>query len=288
MNYLKKYGAASLLLTASLFSCEEKEVIDAATPSIEETVPSNVISQLSKFGYDTDNIPVYAHTMDGHEGYVVENDIFLTTEQVNNLPKSTLLSGVNDAPEAEQYRTINLVESLPRTLTVYLDPNFGNGFGQAFDEALRRYNAEGLRLSFRRVNTSRADIRFFSFNQPPRNGSITLGISGGFPTRGNPANTIQINVNPAALNGQTIQGMATIMAHEIGHAIGFRHTDFFDRSLSCGGRRNNEGQAGVGAIQISGTPSGTDRGSFMQACAGGNGTNRPFSRFDRIALDATY
>ena len=80
-----------------------------------------------------------------------------------------------------------------------------------------------------------------------------------------------------------------VFTHELGHSIGFRHTDFFDRSISCGGLFNNEGDAGVGAIHIPGTPATTDvdMNSIMLACFDGS-ENGEFSDFDIVALEEVY
>ena len=57
-----------------------------------------------------------------------------------------------------------------------------------------------------------------------------------------------------------------MITHEIGHTIGVRQSDFFNRSISCG-TGGNEGDAGVGAILIPGTPStATVGGSIMNSC----------------------
>jgi hypothetical protein len=83
--------------------------------------------------------------------------------------------------------------------------------------------------------------------------------------------------------------IGTIMAHEIGHTIGFRHTDYANRAYSCGGRKSNEGQAnnGVGAVYIPGTATGGDPNSWMLACVGSN-VNRPFNTNDKKALAYVY
>jgi hypothetical protein len=59
-----------------------------------------------------------------------------------------------------------------------------------------------------------------------------------------------------------------------------------DRSYSCGGTASNEGDGGVGAILIPGTPSGPDPNSWMLACS--NGGNRTFNANDKVAMDYLY
>jgi hypothetical protein len=81
--------------------------------------------------------------------------------------------------------------------------------------------------------------------------------------------------------------VASILAHEMGHCIGFRHTDYMDRSFSCGGSPTNEGASTVGAIQIPGTPAGPDPNSWMLSCIG-SGQNRPFNANDKTALNYLY
>jgi hypothetical protein len=82
--------------------------------------------------------------------------------------------------------------------------------------------------------------------------------------------------------------VASVIQHEIGHCIGFRHTDYMNRSYSCGGRKVNEEKprSGYGAILIQGTPSTPDAESFMLACS--NGGNRTFNANDVIAMNALY
>lgn len=182
--------------------------------------------------------------------------------------------------QTEQYRTTNLVTGLPRVITVAVNtklPNAYEGVGGYVDQALARFNAEGLQISFRLV-TGAADITFVNAN-----GSYLA--SAGFPSGGNPFN--QVKVNSRSLNGQPNNTIVSVIAHELGHCIGFRHTDYMDRSYSCGGSPTNEGASTVGAVLIPGTPSGPDPNSWMLACIGG-GVNRPFNANDKTALNFLY
>jgi hypothetical protein len=78
--------------------------------------------------------------------------------------------------------------------------------------------------------------------------------------------------------------VGSVIQHEIGHCIGFRHTDYATRS-SCN-QNVNEGDAGYGAIHIPGTPTGFDANSWMLACS--NGGDRTFNANDIIALNYLY
>lgn len=65
----------------------------------------------------------------------------------------------------------------------------------------------------------------------------------------------------------------------------FRHTDWFNR-ISCDSNQN-EGTGSAGATRISGTPSGNDNTSLMNACFSSD-ENGEFNNNDRIALAIIY
>ena len=77
-----------------------------------------------------------------------------------------------------------------------------------------------------------------------------------------------------------------VITHEMGHCLGLRHTDYFNRSLSCG-TGGNEGSAGVGAIHVPGTPTGYDANSVMLACFSSS-ENGEFGSYDIVALEYLY
>ena len=250
-----------------LSSCEkEQDVV-----SIQSEVPSVVMSQIKQLGFTSQG----AIAVEG--GYVVEGDIFLTPENLAHPNPAQLLRVGTE----EQYRTTNLVTvGTGRTVTVAVSSSLPAAYVTAADVAIARYNAQGLRLKMSRV-TSGADV---TLAQAPKRAQYLA--SGGFPTNGNPYNQVLINSGAiGTANPDTY--IATILAHELGHCVGFRHTDYMDRSFSCGGSVSNEGASTVGAILIPGTPAAADPNSWMLACIGSGG-DRPFNPNDVTALAYLY
>lgn len=257
-----------------LFSCK-KDVNETA--AAEEVSPA-VIAQIKSLGFNTDGV----QKTDG--GYLVEGDIILTQDDLANAKTSHEIIYANE----EHYRTTNTVNvsSYP-TIKVRLNNSSSqhqNAFSAALDEAIRRFNAENLTVKFQRVSSG-AHTTVTAYYQV----SNTLG-SAGFPTSsGAPYHEVKMNTYHYSTSTSTsnVNYIATIIAHELGHCIGFRHTDYMNRSYSCGGSAYNEGSAGVGAIHIPGTPTGPSSGSWMLACIG-SGVNRPFTSSDRTALTYVY
>ena len=269
---IKNLLSATVLCAASVFSlasCSKEKENAAIAPS---AISQDALAQIKALGFSTDGV----RPVEG--GYVVEGDMLLTPELLASAPGySTLRVGTE-----EQYRTTNLVGGLPRVLTVSISSSFNSAYVSAIDEAIRRYNAAGLRITMRRIGTSGADlpVKFSSTL-----GAGVLGQSGGFPSGGNPAPGFTLA--PSAINSSNVNYIATIMAHEMGHCIGMRHTDYYNRAYSCGGSTANEGASNIGAILIPGTPSSAEPNSWMLACVG-NGVNRPFTANDLTALNYIY
>lgn len=269
---IKNLLSAAAFCTASvlaLSSCSKEKEQTTAAP---EAVSQEVLGQIKALGFGTEGV----RRVD--EGFVVEGDMLVTPEMLTAASDLTTLRVGQD----EQYRTTNLVGSLPRTLTVSVSSQFPSGYVAAADEAIRRYNAANLRLNFRRITSGTANI---PITYAADLGPGVLGQSGGFPQNGNPAPGFKLV--PNVIGSQTINAVATIMAHEMGHCIGFRHTDYMNRAYSCGGQYYNEGASTVGAILIPGTPSAADPNSWMLACVGTN-VNRPFNSNDLTALNYVY
>jgi len=258
-----------LIVLISLLAISCKKV--ASEQMVEQEIPSEIRAMVIAAGFND------AGMTSTPDGYLIESDILLSKEQLAEM-------GNNNGPELviandEHYRTTNLVSGT-RTITVSLNTTQAN-FVSATTEAIRRYNALPLRIKFQKVTGTSANINIKTFYQV----SNTLG-SAGFPSGGNPYNTVNMNTYWYT-SGISVNALATTIAHEMGHCIGFRHTDYMNRSYSCGGSASNEGTAGVGAVYIPGTPTGGSAGSWMLACSSTT-TNRPFTSADNTALNYVY
>ena len=230
------------------------------------------------------------------EGYLIERDIIIRPEDLMRNPGII----ANGKSIEKQYSTDNLVNAgNGREITIYApvatggkgknSSGYSAGMIAGLEEAISRYNAEGLSITFRRVTSSAgADIVMTQL----RKGEERQGILGsaGFPTAsGDPYGEIKMSSILESSYGLSTDGIATIIGHEMGHCIGFRHTDYFDRSISCGGATSNEGASTIGANHIPGTPTGADlsgNGSWMLSCT--DGSDRPFTSADKTALNFLY
>lgn len=261
--------AAMALVIAALNSCTDVQEQPNLTANLSDEVQQKII----KLGFSPDG--AFAH----EDGYIVEGDIFLTKQ---DLEGATLDNASNlIIADEEQYRTFNLVTGTPRNIVVTTSgSNITAALSTAINNAIARYNAENLGLTFTRGGSSgggNINIRVVNTGQ--------YIASAGFPSGGNPYPEIKY---AKTYNNYSNGFMTTVIAHEMGHCIGFRHTDYMNRSYSCGSG-GNEGQetTGVGAVLIPGTPSGPDAASWMLACLSAT-TNRPFNANDKVALAYLY
>src|SRR6186713_3356888 len=127
-----------LLIGSAMFTgCEQSD--DAATA---DQVSNEVLTRLVDLGFDVhDYVPI---KFGG--GYLVERDIFLTDNDLKYMQREARI------PVVEQYSTNSLVRGTPRNISVYIPTSsFSSTYVAALDEALRRYNAQNLALTFSRV-----------------------------------------------------------------------------------------------------------------------------------------
>ena len=248
-------------------------VLGLACGDVGEEPPNDAdiaetIENLVAAGFPEDDIQLY-------DGYV-----YVGRDALVSLTASReMLEPNEEGRELEQYRTNNLVSRSLDTICVD-GSRFSGTLSTALNWSIANYNRLNLTFSMRRIsgNTSGCDALITAF------ATSGTGGSAGFPSGGRPFNRIFIGTGNAQFGTNTVEHIIT---HELGHTVGFRHSDFFNRSISCG-TGGNEGGGGVGAIYIPGTPRGASvGGSLMNSCFRSNETGE-FTSSDRTALRRLY
>jgi len=266
------------ILVAALFLASSCQKQPSQPPLEAANVPisQETLSSIKSLGFSSEGI------IRVKGGYIVENDIFLSNDtltHVSNHKKQKIIVG-----HTEQYSTFNLARNY-QNINVSVDLGQSQNFYAAVDTAINRWNSLGLTLTFQRIS-SNGSINISFFND--QSGSGILARTDNFPDQaGNVNTTIRLNTGYfSSSDDPAIIG--AVLQHEIGHAIGFRHTDYYDRSISCGGGKVNENQKtdGIGAVLIPGAPTKADQtaNSFMLACQNGFDKTRSFNNDDKIAI----
>ena len=273
------WSLSALFIAIGITSCSNEDAPKA------DVISNEIKAQFESLGFDVSDIEI-VNEEDQFSGklqefYVLEGDIKITESQMLEMVRSDIH---HIGAVGEQYRIANLVNN-NRTIRVLGFTGGGisldNTMRTALQMAVENFNNLNIGLNFT-LEFGSTNAR--SFDMVVSRSSGPGGGDSQFPSGGNPGRFISIESGTSSLG---IDVTEHVITHEMGHAIGLRHTDFFNRSLSCG-QGGNEGDAGVGAIHIPGTPTGFDPNSIMKACFDRNISNGEFSNFDVIALEFLY
>lgn len=281
MQFSKFFRSIFLLaILLSLFaSCSKDQLKEELSLEVTE----EIIDKVESIFFNTDNIVVDEITypdLTTEQVYKIEDDIVMTAEQLEEMIANFI--PFDEEVTERQYRTNNLVSN-NQTITV-CGYNGNNSSGltskmrTALQWAVNNYNALNTGLTF--------SLTFTTNYQPYemvvyRVANGQAGGVAGFPSGGNPYKWIQIFSGMDNYDTNTVEHVIT---HEMGHALGLRHTDWFSRQ-SCG--QSGESAGSTGAVHIPGTPTGYDSNSIMLACFGSN-EDGEFGFYDRVALEFLY
>lgn len=275
------FFAATAFAATTFTSCTQEEEVQ---PIDKLEVTDEVMAQFTELGFDVSDIEaVKQPTLGGGEesGFMLEGDIFIAQENFRKMLDSKI---AHEGPVGEQYRTNNLVSSSNYTIDIIgYTGNNSNGLDNTMQTALQwavnNYNRLNIGLQFNLTYGTNYQSKDMVVYRVSGGG----GGSAGFPSGGAPYKWVQIQSGTSNYGTNVVEHVIT---HEIGHSVGLRHTDYFDRSISCGSG-GNEGSAGVGAIHVPGTPTGADMNSIMLACFS-SGEDGEFGNYDVVALEYLY
>ena len=271
-------GSAAVLITLAILSCKKSATSTEDSPLLTDDEKALVASA----GFNSN----WAERSSGG-GFLIEGDILLTKAQLQEMAGATPTHNFIGADEAH-YRTYNVVSTSGgvRNITVRLGSGFPSHYSTALDNAIARYNSYGINITFSRV-TSGGNIVITGANLGTSGGGCILGRAAGFPdANGNPAPGFTLSTSSCATTYLNTVGRADeVIAHEIGHCIGFRHTDYKRRN-SCG-PGPGESAGSIGAVHIPGTPTNVSGSydSWMMACTNGSPN---FNAGDGTALRYVY
>ena len=272
-------GSAAALLTLAIVSCK-KSVSSSVDPT---QLTDDEKALVASAGFNSNWAERSANG-----NYLIEGDILLTKAQLQEMSGAAPTNNFIVADE-EHYRTYNVVStpaSGSRTITISLGSGFPSHYSTALDNALTRYNGYGLKINFQRVSSG-GEIHITGANLGTSGGGCILGQAAGFPSSsGNPSPGFTLSTSSCATTYlNTVDKVDEVIAHEIGHCIGFRHTDYKRRN-SCG-PGPGESAGSIGAVHIPGTPTNVSGSynSWMMACTNGSPI---FNADDGIALNYVY
>ncbi|HYO68467.1 MAG TPA: zinc-dependent metalloprotease [Archangium sp.] len=233
-----------------------------------ETENKEIVQNLVEAGFPADDIRIVDDLV------YVGNDAHVTLQASREMLE-------RGEGTAEQYSTTALVGTAVSKICINPTAGFNSyaRLSQGLDLAIDNYNALGLRIFFARGPTTGCTANITAQTMSGAGGSA------GFPSGGLPYGIINIGTG---LNTYSLDVNEHVITHELGHAIGFRHSDYYNRAISCGGSASNEGTAGVGANLIPGTPStAVVGGSIMNACFRSTETGE-WTSSDITALNYLY
>jgi hypothetical protein len=255
-------NAGVLVLSALMAACQR-----GPTAEQEET-----ISNLLQAGFPENDIQLYDGDVyvgrDGHVTLEASREMRFDAMKLDTRASCELRPPSNVVGKSVTKICVNPSASF----------NSYSRLSQGLDAAINNYNELGLRITFARGPTTGCTANISADTMSGTGGSA------GFPSGGRPYGAIKLGVG---LQNHSVDVNERVITHELGHTIGVRHMDYFDRTISCGSG-SNVGVGTKGVILITGSPStAIVGGSVLNSCFSSTETGA-WIGYDRTALNYLY
>ncbi|SHJ45995.1 M57 family metalloprotease [Aquimarina spongiae] len=244
LNYLKVSALVLTTLMVLATSCSKDDVDNEAAQEVS-SLPRDVLNKVRELDLNPEAFEVkHAVYPDGTKiPVVLTDDIAMEKSRFLKIPSDN--NGL-----AKQYQTEFLIDTDVHeevNIIVYTGPTIFDGdtpivtglseaAQQGVRDAVENWNSVwGSRLVLRAEFTTATtfDPDFFETFIVVNSSLEGFGGFADFPDEnGNPGNFVQISPNSSTFADRVPDAIEHLITHELGHAIGFRHTDWNSRQ-SC-------------------------------------------------------
>jgi hypothetical protein len=193
------------------------------------------------------------------DGYLVDGDMLYTHDQIQELQSKHFIYGLASLVSYTNQANI-------RVWNDGLNSTWSSGLSQALSE----WNSvTNCRINFVAGTSTSYDIRVYVRTPWPTIFGATCAVSPG-PTSGIPGPVVQ--VNPAYVPQLSADAVKLLMVHELGHTIGFAHTD----------------APTPNSVFIEGTADAQPASVMHSANCTISYTSNPITTFDHLAFSLIY
>ncbi len=207
LNYLL------ITLMAISISCQN-ESVNEEQPELPANAQATLNYLTKTMGYDESDFVVNLESEEFLQG-----DMGISFDLVKNLEESGLAS---ESSGKNQWLNMAVTYNNTKSIYYYMESNFPQNYKTPFSWAAWHWTVKSSNISIRRTYTkSQADIVLSTFDD---SNTGAYARAGGPTGNGNVGTYLNINVDKDHVSLSNADRMV-LMIHELGHNLGFHHSD---------------------------------------------------------------